>query len=282
MIQRLLAFFLLLSTGAWAADGGLVPVPPLRTQVTDLTQTLTAAEQQALEQKLSAFAQQKGSQIAVLIVPTTQPEEIEPFSIRVVDQWKLGRKNVDDGALLIIAKNDRRMRIEVGRGLEGALPDAIAKRIIAETITPHFRSGDFAGGVTAGVDQMLSVIQGESLPPPVPTREAGDNLMGTLFMVFLPIWFVGNLLRTFLGTAPASLLVGGATGLASLFFLGSLLAAGGIGVVAAVIALALYSGGGGGGGYYGGGGGYTRGGFGGGGFSGGGGGFSGGGASGSW
>ncbi len=132
------------------------PVPPLAARVTDETGTLTAAERATLEQSLKDFETRKGSQIAVLIVPTTQPETIEQYSIRVVEQWKLGRANVDDGALLIIAKNDRALRIEVGYGLEGVLTDATSRRIIDELIVPSFRRGDFYGGVSAGVGRMLT------------------------------------------------------------------------------------------------------------------------------
>src|SRR6185295_10628044 len=118
------------------------------------------------EQKLAAFEARKGSQIAVLIVPTTRPEAIEPYSIRVVEQWKLGRKGVDDGALLLVAKNDRALRIEVGYGLEGVLPDATANRIIEDIIVPRFKTGDLYAGVDAGVDAMIKVVDGEPLPPP--------------------------------------------------------------------------------------------------------------------
>ncbi|PTU31672.1 TPM domain-containing protein [Stenotrophobium rhamnosiphilum] len=286
MFRRLLAIVLLpLCASAWGADGGLVPVPALKARVTDLTQTLSAAQASALEQKLAAFEAQKGSQIAVLIVPTTQPEELEQYSIRVVDAWKLGRAKIDDGALLILAKNDRRMRIEVGRGLEGAMPDAIAKRIIAESIAPHFRQGDFAGGINAGVDQMIAVVSGEALPPPAQRANRqggnGDNKLGALLVPFFILWGLGHMLKRAFGTFPASGLVGVGTGLVAMLVIGSL----GFAALAAVLAmfasLVMYSGAIGGlpMGYGGGGGG---GGFGGGGFGGGGGGFGGGGASGDW
>ncbi|HEX8784515.1 MAG TPA: YgcG family protein, partial [Steroidobacteraceae bacterium] len=163
----LLAFCL--AAAAQTPQSGLQPVPPLTARVTDLTGTLTAGERSALEQKLAAFEVAKGSQLAVLMVPTTRPEEIEQYSIRVVDQWKLGRgtvggRKVDDGALLLIAKNDHRMRIEVGYGLEGVLTDAMSNRIISETITPAFREGNFYEGIDAGLDQMMKLIQGEPLP----------------------------------------------------------------------------------------------------------------------
>jgi uncharacterized protein len=163
----ILAFML-----CWAFAGAIlvaradVAVPPLTARVVDLTGTLSSDQVAALEQKLKAFEDRKGSQIAVLIVPTTQPETIEQYSLRVVEQWKLGRKKVDDGALLLIAKNDRKLRIEVGYGLEGALNDATSKRIIDEIITPKFKSGDFAGGISDGADRILKVIDGEPLPRP--------------------------------------------------------------------------------------------------------------------
>lgn len=141
-----------------------VPVPPLSHRVTDLTATLTGEQNTALENKLAAFEAKKGSQIAVLILPTTQGEDIAAFGIRVFDSWKIGRKNIDDGVILIVAKDDRKMRIEVGRGLEGVIPDSIAKRILAETIKPHFKNNNYADGIDAGVNQVIKLIEGESLP----------------------------------------------------------------------------------------------------------------------
>lgn len=143
-----------------------VPIPALEARVTDLTGTLTAGQQSSLEDRLLQFEARKGSQVTVLILPTTQPESIEQFGIRLAEAWKIGRAKVDDGAILIVAKDDRTMRIEVGRGLEGPLPDITAGRIIADTIAPLFRQGDFYGGVNAGVDQMIRVIDGEPLPAP--------------------------------------------------------------------------------------------------------------------
>src|SRR6187402_1604656 len=145
-----------------------VAVPPLTGRVVDLTATLSSGGIASLQQTLRAFESRKGSQIAVLIVPTTDGEAIEPFSLRVAEAWKIGRKKIDDGALLVIAKNDRRLRIEVGYGLEGALTDATTKRIIDEDITPKFKAGDFGSGVAAGVDKIVRVINGEKLPEPEP------------------------------------------------------------------------------------------------------------------
>jgi uncharacterized protein len=267
-----------------------VAVPPLKTRVTDLTGTLTPAQQQSLDQTLAAFEQKKGSQIAVLLVPTTKPETIEQYSIRVVDQWKLGRKGVDDGALLLVAKNDHRVRIEVGYGLEGVLPDAIANRIIDEIIVPHFKQGDFYGGIQAGVAKMIGVVNGEPLPPPKRQQaHAGGHDWGNLlFVALFVVVFLGGILRATFGRFLGASVVGGILGLALWLLAGSLI----VGVIAGVIGFVInmFSGAGRGVGYgvgglpiggfggFGGGGG----GFGGGGFSGGGGGFGGGGASGSW
>jgi hypothetical protein len=165
----LLALALLGATPGLAAD--LQPVPPLQARVTDLTGTLTAVEQATLEQKLRAFEARKGAQVAVLIVASTAPEAIEQYSIRVVEAWKLGRAKPDDGALLLIAKDDHALRIEVGRGLEGALTDAMSNRIIEDTMVPLLRQGQFATAVNAGVDQMLRVIDGE-----VPVRRLPGRL----------------------------------------------------------------------------------------------------------
>src|SRR6516225_3305997 len=144
-----------------------VAVPQLTGRVVDQTGTLSAADIASLTQKLEDLETRKGSQLAVLIVPTTQPETIDQFSIRVAEAWKVGRKKIDDGAILVVAKNDRKLRIEVGYGLEGSLTDATANRIINEIIVPKFRNGDFAGGISAGADRMIAVVDGEKLPAPV-------------------------------------------------------------------------------------------------------------------
>ena len=261
-----------------------VAVPALSAHVTDLTDTLSEGERASLEQELAAFEAQKGSQVAVLLVPTTAPETIEQYSIRVVDQWKLGRAKVDDGVLLLVAKDDRALRIEVGYGLEGALPDAIAKRIIAEDITPHFKQGDFRGGIQAGVERIMAVVQGEPLPPPTAHAQPDPQSYEILFpALFFATLIGGSILRRALGNLPGSLLTGGVIGglvwLVGLGLLFALLA----GFVAFFITLGGRSGhrgyGGWGGGHHSGG---FGGGFGGGGFGGGGGGFGGGGASGRW
>jgi uncharacterized protein len=265
-----------------------VAVPPLTARVTDLTGTLSGEAVSRIETKLANFEASKGSQIAVLIVPTTAPEEIEQYGIRVGEAWKLGRKSVSDGAILIIAKEDRRARIEVGQGLEGVLPDAIASRIISETVTPHFKLGDFDGGVEAGVDQMISVVNGEPLPAPDRKWEHHSGL-GNLLPILLVVVFVASgVLRALFGRLFGSVATGGLAG-GIAWLLSHLLPIGlGAGVVAFLFAMLAGSGsrgwsaGRGWGGGFGGGLGGGFGGGGGGGFSGGGGSFSGGGASGSW
>ena len=252
-----------------------VDVPPVA-RVTDLTGTLAGAQQQALSQKLAAFEQAKGSQIAVLVVPSTQPETIEQYAIRVAEQWKLGRQGVDDGLLLLVALQDRAVRIEVGYGLEGAIPDAIAKRIVEETILPRFREGDVSGGIAAGVDQIIAVIDGEPLPPAASRAASPADALGSLFPVlFAVVLGVGQLLRRALGPAPAGLLLGGGAFLLIWLVVGTMVVA----AIAGIVVFFLTLVGLGHGGMMGGGG---RGGLGGGGFGGGGGGFGGGGASGRW
>lgn len=263
-------------------------VPPLKARVTDLTGTLSAQQRSTLEQTLQAFETSKGSQIAVLLVPSTEPEAIEQYALRVVEAWKLGRKGVDDGALLLIAKNDRTMRIEVGYGLEGALNDATAKRIIAEVITPYFKNGDFFGGIQAGTQAMMKVIQGEPLPAPSPARRASEDAQGSLFslvpIVFFLAFIIGNILRGIVGRFPAALGSAGISTAIVWLVMGTLFGALAFGFI--IFIILLFSGlNAGRGGYYSGGGfggGFGRGGGFGGGFGGGGGGFGGGGASGRW
>ncbi|MDO8412937.1 MAG: YgcG family protein [Gallionellaceae bacterium] len=257
-----------------------VAVPPLTARITDLTATLNTAQKQQLETSLAQFEAKKGVQIAVLLVATTAPETIEQYGIRVGETWKLGRKGVDDGALLLIAKDDRTLRIEVGYGLEGALPDAIAKRIIAETITPLFKRGDFYGGINAGIEQMMTVLAGELLPPPSKRRTSSassQNYESLLFVGFMLVIVVGGVLRAMFGRLPAALIIGLAAAALAWFIIAPVLIAGLVGVIAFFFTLA------GGGRNFGGGlGGLGGGGLGGGGFGGGGGGFGGGGASGRW
>ena len=258
-----------------------VAVPPLTGHVIDQTGTLTPEQKASLEQTLAAFEAAKGSQLAVLVVPSSAPEAIEPFALRVAEQWKLGRKKIDDGVILVVAKYDRALRIEVGYGLEGALNDATSKRIISETILPRFKSQDFYGGISAGVAQMIRVIEGEPLPATSGKPAAAFGDVGQYAPVLLIVALaVGGVLRTMLGRVGGSLAAGGAVALVAWFVVGALSVALVAGLVALVVTLLGGGMGRGGLGGYGGGGG--RGGFGGGGFKGGGGGFGGGGASGRW
>ena len=288
MLQLLLAF--LLPLAAAAAD-----IPPLKARVTDVTATLNAQQSGALEQTLAEFEARKGAQIAVLLVPTSQPETIEQYSVRVFESWKLGRKGVDDGVLLVIAKNDRKLHIEVGYGLEGILPDAIAKRIIEDDIVPRFKQGDFYGGIRAGTDRIMRVVEGEKLPPPASQTsvrthpEARGFNSDWLIPALMIIVFAGGLLNRVFGRIAGSGTVGAVFGIGAWAVTGVLFMGIVLGFIAFVASLIFggmgggrgwSSGGGWGGGGWSGGGGF---GGGGGGFGGGGGGSSGGGgASGSW
>jgi uncharacterized protein len=264
-----------------------IAVPTLSGRVTDETATLSVEQKAALEQTLQTFEARKGTQIAVLMVPTTAPESIEQYALRVAEQWKLGRKKVDDGAVLVVAKADRALRIEVGYGLEGALNDATSERIISEIIAPRFKQGDFYGGLTAGVDQIIRVANGEPLPAPADRPVQGTvGIVQYLPVIFILALIVGGVLRAMLGRLPGALVTGAAVAVIAWLFVGVITSS----LIAGVIALlfTLVSGGMGGG--YGrrgygmpgigagalGGGGFSAGG----GFSGGGGGFGGGGASG--
>ena len=277
----------------------VLPVPALTGHVIDTTATLSAAQLQALEAKLTAFEGSSGAQVVVLMVPTTQPEDIASYANRVGNVWKIGRKPVGDGLILLVAKNDRKLRIEVAKTLEGAIPDLAASNIINEAITPRFKQGDFAGGVDAGVDQIMALVKGEALP--APTARAAQQDLGfdwqelLIFAVFaVPI--AGAMARSIFGAKLGSLVTGAGVGALAWFVSASLLIAGVAGVAALLFTLVsrfgasslggLGGGLGGMGGYGGGGGGFGSGGRssgGGGGFSSGGGGnFGGGGASGGW
>lgn len=262
-----------------------VAIPPLTARVTDLTHTLSIQQSTILEQQLAQFEASKGSQIALLIVASTQPETIEQYAIRVVDSWKLGRKGVDDGVLLLVAKNDRTLRIEVGYGLEGILPDAVAKRIIEETIIPAFRQDDFFGGLQAGVNQIIRVIQGESLPSPKKASPGLNIILENSIPILVVFLVLGKVLQAMFGRMLGASVTGAIAGLIVWLIFASLAAAALISLVVFAISLfedtgrGIYRGGRGhwpggglGGGSFGGGGG----------FSGGGGGFGGGGASGRW
>jgi len=265
--------------------GAQVPVPPPGGRVTDQTATLTGEQKSTLEQTLRSFEVRKGSQVAVLIVPSTAPETIEQYALRVAERWKPGRKNVDDGALLVVAKDDRTLRIEVGYGLEGALTDAACKRIISEIIVPRFRQGDYYGGIASGVDRILRVIDGEPLPKPEERDSGRVRGIGSFLPVMMILALVvGAALHTVLGRFPGALVTGGAVSVVAWMLAGAIsvaLIAGGIAFLFTLIGGGMGGRGLGRGGI---GGGFGGGGFsgGGGGFSGGGGGFGGGGASGNW
>ena len=236
----ILALLLCWAFAAWAD----VAVPPLTGRVVDQTGTLSAGDVAALTQTLRGLELRKGSQIAVLIVPTTEPETIEQYSIRVAEAWKIGRKKVDDGALLVVAKNDRKLRIEVGYGLEGALNDVTSKRIIDEIITPKFKSGDFAGGISAGVERIIGVIDGEPLPapPPRPQRQ-GDNSDLTQFLnplnpfTIIIVLVLGGVFRSVFGRLFGSIATGGLIGIVAWFIFGSLILSGIAGVIASIFTM---------------------------------------------
>lgn len=279
-----------LSTSALAQ--ALAPIPTLDAPVIDTTGTLDATQKAALDQQARALQQRKGSQVQVLMVPTTEPETIEQYTVRAFEQYKLGRKNVDDGVLVVVAKNDRRVRIEPGYGLEGAIPDAIANRIIQEYLVPKFRAGDYGGGLIDGTAALVKLIDGEPLPEPMADNRAerggggGGQWMIALFLAF----FVASFARGIFRWLPAGLrgIVGGAAAGGVAWLMSSLLLVGGLGALIGFFVglsaapsgrYARHHGWGG----------FGGGGFGGGGFGGGGGGWSGGGgmsggggASGSW
>jgi uncharacterized protein len=275
--------------GSVATAQALQPIPKLEARVTDLTGTLTAGQQAELEQRLADFEARKGAQIAVLLVPTTEPEQIEQYSIRVVEAWKLGRKKVDDGVLLIMAKNDHALRIENGYGLEGVLTDAATNRIIQDTMVPLLRQGQFFAAISAGIEQIMRLVDGEPLPEPDRTwqhnRPANWNALPFAIFGFL---IASNVLRAIFGRPLGAALSGGGTALIAYLVTQTVLVAVGVGVLGLLLSLLFGARGGGwsSGGFGGWGGGFGGfGGFGGGsggGFSGGGGGFGGGGASGRW
>ena len=206
----------------------VVAVSPLVGRVVDQTGTLGSGDVDSLNQTIRSFETRKGSQIAVLIVPTTDGEAIEQFSLRVAEAWKIGRKKIDDGALLVVAKNDRRLRIEVGYGLEGALTDVTSRRIIDEFITPKFRNGDFAGGISAGVNQIMRVIEGEKLPAPQQTEQPQGSRQTWLLEHVNPlnpfiigaVLLIGTILRSTLGRLIGSIATGGLVAVLAWFFIG--------------------------------------------------------------
>ncbi|MBL8306447.1 MAG: TPM domain-containing protein [Rubrivivax sp.] len=302
MRRLLLACWLLLLTAAGAFAQDVLPVPALSGRVIDQTGTLSEAQRGALEAKLAAFEAKSGPQIVVLLVPATAPEDIAAYAQRVADQWKIGRRAVGDGVLVVVAKDERKLRIEVAKALEGAIPDLAARQIIDQALRPAFRANDYAGGLNQAVDRLVARIEGEALPAPVPgAREgAGSGLqleeLGLFFFVGVPV--IAAVLTGLFGRKLGSLLTGGAAGGLGWWFTASVLVGVGAGLLTLVLVglfgigsaarRATRSGGlphigGWGGGYGGGGGGWSGGGDSGGGFSSGGGGdFGGGGASGDW
>lgn len=298
-LLRLWALLLAVLLGPALHAQDVLPVPALTARVVDQTATLSEAQRAALEAKLAAFEAQAGPQIVVLLVPTTLPEDITSYAYRVADTWKIGRRAVGDGVLVVVAKNDRKLRIEVAKALEGAVPDLAARQIIQIAITPAFKAGDYAGGIDKGVDQLMARIKGENLPvPEARAKQSGNDgfqieELGMFFFIAVPI--LGAVLGGIFGRKLGALLTGGAAGAIGWVFTSSVL----LGAAAGVVALLLVGvfgvgsgarrmGGRGRGGpaiWGGGGGGFGGGGFGGGGggfSSGGGGDFGGGGSSGSW
>ena len=216
----------------------LQPIPALTAHVIDQTGTLDAIELKGLDDKLLAFEETKGTQIAILMIVTSQPEDIASYANRVANAWKIGRKGVGDGVLVVVAKDDRKMRIEVAKSLEGAIPDLAAKQIIDEALTPNFRKGDFAGGLRAAADQLIARVNGEALPAPKATgRPAGSgsgfDWMDLAIFLFFAVPIAGGALRAMLGRKLGSFLTGTGVGLIALFITSSIV----IAAVAALVAL---------------------------------------------
>ena len=234
--------WLLLACTALHAQS-VLPVPPLTAHVVDQTGTFSPAQQQALEAKLTAFEAATGAQVAVLLVPTTQPEDIFGYANRVANAWKIGRKQIGDGLLIVVAKNDRKLRIEVAKTLEGAIPDLMASRVIDEAITPRFRQNDFAGGIDAGVDQLMALIRGEALPAPAAPTGMGEagapgfQWMDLAVFLFIAVPVGGAIARRILGNKLGSLATGGAVGALAWFITTSLVVAGLAGLVALLFTL---------------------------------------------
>ena len=290
-------FFIVLLPWQSALAQQLQPVPTLTARLIDQTQTLSAEQVLAVESRLRGIEEKSGSQVVVLMVPTTAPEDIAAYAWRVADSWKIGRKHVGDGLLIVVAKDDRRMRIEVAKALEGAIPDIAAARIIDGAMKPRFREGDFAGGLDAAVQQIGARIAGENLPAPQSSQQgdwqgrgasAGFDWTDLAVFLFFGVMVAGPVVRRLFGQRLGGLVMGGGAGFLAFIVTSSLLLAGGAGLLALLYTWIFAGRGGpvvwhGGGGGWGGGHGGGWGGGGGGGFgSGGGGDFGGGGASGDW
>ncbi len=302
-LQALIAIvFIVLAPWQAAAAQTLRPVPALTARVIDETGTLQPADRQALEARLAAIEQRNGSQVVVLMVPTTRPEDLAAYANRVGNDWKIGRRDVGDGVLVLVALQDRQMRIEVAKALEGAIPDIAAARIIDEAMKPRFRENDYAGGLMAAVDQIGARIAGEALPPPAaeqrkatPSHRGGFDWTDLAVFLFFGVMVAGPVARSLFGSRLGGLLLGGGAGGLALLLTSSVLVAVVVGVLALLytwlfaakgLPIVWHGGGGGGPGGWSGGsssGGSWGGSSGGGGFSSGGGGnFGGGGASGDW
>jgi len=233
-----LVLLLVLWAGAPRAQD-VKPVPALSGRVVDTTNTLDAQARERIEAQLAALEQAKGSQVVFLLVPTTAPEDIASYANRVGNDWKIGRREVGDGVLLIVAKDDRKVRIEVAKTLEGAIPDLAAKQIIDDAITPAFQRGDFAGGLSAAADQIAARIKGEALPEPASDGGAagqGFSWLDLSIFLFIVVPFLAGLLRRMFGRPFGSLLTGGGIGAMAFVYSASLVVAG----IAALIAL-LYA-----------------------------------------
>ena len=209
-------------------------IPALTARVTDTTGTLDGQQTRALESELAALERRKGAQIGVLIVATTKPEDIAQYAIRVYDAWKLGRKGVDDGVLLVVAKDDHRVRIEVARGLEGAIPDAATARIIRDYVTPKFRAGDFYGGIHDAADALTKLVDGEALPPP--SAKGGGIGVIVFSLLFCAFWaFFLRLLLSFLPGPIRGLAIGIAIGVLQWWWLQTLDVTAGVSLLAALV-----------------------------------------------
>ena len=243
MLRQLWLLLLLAAAALGAAAQPLVAVPPLSERVIDLTGTLTAVESQNLIAKLAAFEAEAGPQIVVLMVPTTQPEDIASFAQRVGETWKIGRRDVGDGLLVVVAKNDRKLWIAPAKALEGAVPDLAARKIVTEQISPRFKSGDYAGGIDAGVDALISRIKGENLPAPT-ARDRSRSAEGfgfapleLLLFAFVALPILATVLRGMFGRGLGSVAAGAAGGGIAWFVTQSLLFAGIGGVIGFGLAL---------------------------------------------
>ena len=240
LIWRALAAILIIAIIPSAWGQPLQPVPTLVAHAMDHTGTLTTTELQALDQRLARFEQEKGTQIVVLLVSSTAPEDIAAYANRVANTWKIGRQGVGDGMLIVVAKNDRKLRIEVAKTLEGAVPDLAARQIMDEAITPRFKQNDYAGGLNAGVEQLFARVRGEPLPSPTSRSASGDQAadgfdwvdLGIFFFIIVPVGT--SIARALLGRVAGSLLLGAATGVIAYLVTASILVALGAALLAMV------------------------------------------------